>query len=129
MILAIKTDQPEAELYLFKDQELVAEYSWLAGRELSSSLMIQIEEFFNKNAVKIKNLNAVIVYEGPGSFTGLRIGTTVANSIAYSLDIPVFASGGLNWAQQAIDKIKLDKFTIGATPVYGAPVNITKQRK
>lgn len=129
MILAIKTDQPEAKLYLFKDQKLVAEYSWLAGRELSGSLMIQIEELLNKNTVDIKDLGAIIVYEGPGSFTGLRIGITVANSIAYSLDIPVFASGGPDWAQQAIDKIKLDKFTIGATPVYGAPVNVTKQRK
>ena len=129
MILAIKTDQPEAELYLYKDQKLVAEYSWLAGRELSSSLMIQIEKFLNNNDVEIKNLNAMIVYEGPGSFTGLRIGITVANSIAYSLDIPVSASGGLNWAQQAIDKIDSKKFTVGATPIYGAPVNITKQRK
>ncbi len=129
MILAIKTDQPEAELYLFKDQKLVAEYSWLAGRELSGSLMIQIEEFLNSNVVELKNLNAIIVYEGPGSFTGLRIGIAVANSIAYSLDIPVKASGGLKWAQKAIDKIESKKFTVGAVPVYGAPVNITKQRK
>ena len=129
MILAIKTDQPEAELYLYEDQKLVAKYSWLAGRELSSSLMIQIEKFINNNDVEIKNLNAMIVYEGPGSFTGLRIGITVANSIAYSLDISVSASGGLNWAQQAIDKIDSKKFTVGAAPLYGAPVNITKQRK
>ncbi len=129
MILTIKTDQADADITLYKNDVLLDSYSWLAGRQLSDTLLLKISQLLRDNNISTKDLKAVIVYQGPGSFTGLRIGILIANAIAYSLDIPVIASGGEQWVQQATSKLGSDNFTTGATPVYGAPVNITKQRK
>lgn len=129
MILAIKTDQAQADLHLYQDGKLVDSYSWLAGRQLSDTLLQKITQLLKNNKVRLEDLKAIVVYQGPGSFTGLRIGISIANSMAYSLDIPVLASGGTEWVKEASSGLNADNYTIGAIPVYGAAANITKQRK
>ena len=129
MILTIKTDQPDAEISLYQGAKLIDSYTWMAGRQLSDTLLLQINTLLQKSDIGLKDLKAIIVYHGPGSFTGLRIGISVVNSMAYSLSIPVLGSGGFDWAQDAIASITSDTFTLGAVPIYGAPVKITKQRK
>jgi tRNA threonylcarbamoyladenosine biosynthesis protein TsaB len=129
MILTIKTDKPEAELRLYDSDTLTDEYSWVAGRELSNQIMIKVNELLAKNNLNLKDLGAVIVFRGPGSFTGLRIGVTVANTIGYSLNIPVIGGQGTDWIEQSITKVTSDDYSHPVSPIYGAPVNITKQRK
>lgn len=52
---------------------------------------IFIEEVIREAAIGYEDLSAVAVSEGPGSYTGLRIGTSVAKGLCYSLDIPLIA--------------------------------------
>ena len=51
--------------------------------------MPMIEEIFNENNLNIKDLNKIIVVNGPGSFTGIRIGLTIAKVYAWGLNIPI----------------------------------------
>lgn len=51
--------------------------------------MPMIESILNKNEVDVKKLSEIIVVNGPGSFTGVRIGVTIAKTFAYTLNIPI----------------------------------------
>ena len=59
------------------------------GRSHSEILMELIDKAISDADVKINELDAVAVDVGPGSFTGLRIGVSCANALAYALDTPV----------------------------------------
>lgn len=51
--------------------------------------MPMIESILNKNEVDVKKIGEIIVVNGPGSFTGVRIGVTIAKTFAYTLNIPI----------------------------------------
>lgn len=55
----------------------------------SSFLSVFIEELFSNNSYNLLDLSAVAISKGPGSYTGLRIGISVAKGIAYGLNIPL----------------------------------------
>jgi tRNA threonylcarbamoyladenosine biosynthesis protein TsaB len=55
----------------------------------ASSLTVFIDELLKESGMKAKDLEAVAISKGPGSFTGLRIGVSVAKGIAYSASIPI----------------------------------------
>ncbi|MBK8926898.1 MAG: tRNA (adenosine(37)-N6)-threonylcarbamoyltransferase complex dimerization subunit type 1 TsaB [Crocinitomicaceae bacterium] len=61
----------------------------------AENLNVFIEEVLKQAGKKLNDLNAVAVSEGPGSYTGLRIGTSSAKGLAYALDIPVIAVNSL----------------------------------
>lgn len=52
-------------------------------------LIPTIESILNENNIDIKNINEIIVINGPGSFTGVRLGVTVAKTLAYTLNIKI----------------------------------------
>ncbi len=131
MILAIRTDKPEAELYLLKeDGVIIDQYVWTAHRELSNTLLSKIENILSKNSRELTDIIQVIVYKGPGSFTGLRIGITVANTLGYVLAVPVLGGQGEGWlaAEQgaSLPQKELSNLVI---PNYGAGANVTEPRK
>ena len=51
--------------------------------------MPMIEEIFKENKLDVKDLKKIIVVNGPGSFTGIRIGLSIAKTIAYALKIDI----------------------------------------
>src|SRR5687767_10276156 len=98
MILAIRTDKSQAELYLLDEsgKEQGSEV-WEAGRELSQQILPRIRKLLKSQKIQFENLKGIVVFKGPGSFTSLRIGVSVANTLAYGLQIPVVGSAGKNW--------------------------------
>lgn len=59
-------------------------------------LMPTIEAVFKEAGITAKDLTKVVVAEGPGSYTGLRIGVTVAKTLAKSLGIPLVGVSSLD---------------------------------
>lgn len=129
MILGIRTDRPEAELYLLQDNQSITELKWFAHRELADMLLEKIKSLLNSANVKIIDLDGVVIFTGEGSFTGLRIGTTVANAIAYSNNIPIIAASGADWLEDGIKNLKNAKPSKLVAPVYNSEPNITKSKK
>lgn len=129
MILALRTDKPEAELHLLDVSGTeVATYSWEAHRSLAATLVGKIGEFLEENKSSTKELTGLIVFTGAGSFTGLRIGTTVANALAYSNETPIVAGEGDGWIMDGMKKLpdaKLEQYVI---PTYDREPNITKPK-
>lgn len=129
MILALDTSTPTCKMYLLKDGNLVVQKDWLAERRLAKELLGNVEDFLQENNISFSGLTGLAVFRGPGSFTGLRIGVTVMNTLASSLDIPIVGVMGDDWrivAQQRLDSGENDKIVL---PEYGAPPHITQARK
>ena len=127
LTLLIRSDKPEAELYLFDGNLKLSEVKWQAHRELGQTIHLNIEKLLSGCGKKLNDLEKIGVYEGPGSFTGLRIGVSVANALAYGLNLSAVSATGVNWIEDC-----LTADTAGFVPVsvvYGSEPHITQQKK
>jgi tRNA threonylcarbamoyladenosine biosynthesis protein TsaB len=131
IILTIRTDKSEAEVGTFRDHERLAYDIWVAHRELSATIHDRINNILSLQQIELKDVGGIVAYTGPGSFTGLRIGISVANALAYSLDIPVVGVNGEDWIKQGIQNILSAPQLLAprVIPEYGYPVHTTKQKK
>lgn len=129
IILAIRTDKPEAELYIYDGQTKKAEIKWQAHLKLAETLNTKIEEILNKSSISYEELEGLAVFKGPGSFTGLRIGNAVANALAYSFSIPIIAAGGPEWIKESTKMLEKGKNDKIAVPEYGSEAHTTQPRK
>lgn len=62
----------------------------------SEKLNVFIIELLERNTLTLSDFDAIAISEGPGSYTGLRIGTSTAKGICYSLDIPLISINTLS---------------------------------
>lgn len=129
LILSLRTDQPEAELALYEDSRLVERVTWQAHRQLAETLHSKIQDLLKAHAQTWHNLEAIAVYQGPGSFTGLRIGLSVANALADSLKIPIVGTTGGRWQADAVQRLVGGQDEQQVLPAYGAEVRTTLPRK
>lgn len=130
MIIALRTDSFDSELHLLQSNgEEIDNVVWHAGRELSVHLLTKLEEIIQQNSTNLSDIEGLVVYKGPGSFTGLRIGIAVANSLAYGLQKPVVGSSGENWIDRGIKEIKNMHLYTPVQPLYGADPHITRPKK
>lgn len=60
-----------------------------ARRGTSQKLLAFIDEILKKEKVTLKEIDEIKINTGPGSFTGLRVGVSVANTLGWSLKVPV----------------------------------------
>ena len=72
-----------------EDDKVISEVKEEYGQSLSEVALPKIVEMFNKNSLSPKDVDKIIVVNGPGSFTGIRIGITIAKVYAWSLNIPI----------------------------------------
>ena len=128
IILTLKTDKPEAEVGLYNDQKQLAYETWQAHRELAETIHHKIKELLDSQNRSWLDIRGIVVFKGPGSFTGLRIGLSVANVLAYGMSIPIVAVEQA-WIKQGIDRLLGGENDQVALPEYGAPVHITTQKK
>jgi tRNA threonylcarbamoyladenosine biosynthesis protein TsaB len=150
MILALKTADEISELYLLEDVNTASptaglkpavksEKKWQAGRELGRSLLGEIEQFLQASSLQQEGLDSrdkpendstepqgLVVFTGPGSFTGLRIGITTMNTIAYAKNISIVGASGEDWLSDGTKRLKNHQNDRIVTPNYGREPNITK---
>lgn len=129
LILTLRTDKPEAELGLYEDDKKLAYERWQAHRELAETIHKKLAEILNKSSKSVSDIESIVAYKGPGSFTGLRIGLSVANALAYSLQIPIVATTGDDWVADGISKLQNNQDDKIALPEYGSDAHVTAQRK
>lgn len=91
------------------------EYAWESGRDLAEGLHAFIRDKLAENHQTWQDISEITFFSGPGSFTGLRIGAAVVNTLATELNIPLFNQHG--------ERVPI------IIPDYGRPANITPPRK
>ena len=95
-ILLLETATPVCSAVLARDGKTIAERHSDEPNAHSSKLAVYIDELFKEANTSMKDLDAVCVSSGPGSYTGLRIGVSSAKGICYALGIPLLSSPTLN---------------------------------
>lgn len=91
LILNIETATSVLSVSLGKDGDVVNLMEINTQNRHAEKITLFIDELLHKSAVSFDDLDAVAVSEGPGSYTGLRIGVSTAKGICYSKDIPLIA--------------------------------------
>ena len=86
--LFIDTSTESLTIALFKDDVLLST-STVSSSEHSKYAMPILEQIFKENNIKPNMVNKIMVINGPGSFTGIRIGVTIAKIYAWSLNINI----------------------------------------
>ncbi len=89
MILCIETTSGICSAALCDKSGVIAIRESDSGRSHAALLTVFIEELLNKSGIKPSALEAVAVSKGPGSYTGLRIGVSVAKGICYASSVPL----------------------------------------
>lgn len=129
LIITLRTDKPEAELGLYDGNTQLAYETWLAHRQLAETLHGKIDALLKDQHKTLQNIDGIVVFKGPGSFTGLRIGITVANALAYSIGVPIVASEDPRWLEAGISRLLKGENEQIAMPEYGGEPHITPQKK
>ncbi|SFG50559.1 tRNA (adenosine(37)-N6)-threonylcarbamoyltransferase complex dimerization subunit type 1 TsaB [Oribacterium sp. WCC10] len=89
LILGIDSSGHTASCALLEDGVVLAEYSTNIGLTHSQTLLPMVAEIFSRTGREVRDLDAIAVSAGPGSFTGLRIGASTAKGLALGYKIPL----------------------------------------
>ena len=116
------------ELMIEHDDECY-QYEWKAERTLARDMLAYVRDRLAEHQLTFAHIEGIGVFRGPGSFTGLRIGLTVLNTLARAQHIPIVGTTGHDWLLVAKDRLQSGDDDQLVVPEYGGPAHITKQRK
>lgn len=88
--LFIDTCDTEYIVSIIKDNETLFFFKSENSKDLSTKLLKKIDEAFHNINLSIQDVDKIFVTNGPGSFTGIRVGVTVAKTLAYSLNKDIY---------------------------------------
>ncbi len=90
-ILCIETATEICSVALLQDDKIIALQENHDGNSHASQITLLIDAVMKDANIEFKNLDAIAVSKGPGSYTGLRVGVSTAKGLCYALDIPLIA--------------------------------------
>ncbi len=122
MLLYIDTTSDLVKIALYKKTKELAQDSWVTEKNLSQELLPRIDGLLRKAKVDLKDLKGIATIPGPGDFTNLRVGLTIANTLAFALKIPLYV------IKNKKKIFPLPKRTSLVKPIYDKEPRITKQR-
>ncbi len=127
MILIIQTVRPTIEIALMQGEELVRREAWVSERDEVKKVLPKIEEMTAN-----EKLDKIIVFNGKGPFSSTRIGVTIANAMAYSLQIPIeqitIENDDSRELTEILQTTQSEEVKI-ASPVYSHDAKITPSKK
>jgi len=94
-ILYLDTSSSFLYCALVDNNKCIFEIKELLGKKMSEETLFKINYFFNKNNISTDSVEKIILVNGPGSFTGVRIGITIAKVYAYMKNIPIITISSL----------------------------------
>lgn len=130
LTLAIDTSSTKEYVAVFSGNKrlgLIAEFSWNGNYDETKKLLPAIKKVLKKARIGFEDIDRLIVACGPGAFTGLRIGVTVANTLAFALKKPLFTIDKIEHNMLLLKPSRLKK-EFPAVPKYSKPPNITKPK-
>jgi len=117
MILNIDTTIREKIILGLFDNKILNCFEFETEKQ-SEELLIVIDGILKNHKLKLKDIKAIVVNAGPGSFTGVRVGVTIANTLGWSLNIPVVGYRNGELETVLSKKITQTKFSKPVLPFY-----------
>ncbi|MDQ3393661.1 MAG: tRNA (adenosine(37)-N6)-threonylcarbamoyltransferase complex dimerization subunit type 1 TsaB, partial [Bacteroidota bacterium] len=112
LILSIETATSICSVALHQDDKLLVCQELFLDRSHSGSLISMITQTLGYSGHSLKDLSAIAISKGPGSYTGLRIGTSTAKGLCFSLDIPLIAVNTLEAMAYGMSIFNIQKFLL-----------------
>lgn len=103
-IISIETSTEVCSVALGVDGRVVSLRESQGGRNHASELGVFVDEVLRLNDLEVGDLDAVALSAGPGSYTGLRIGTALAKGLCYGSGLPLVAIGSLEALVRSADR-------------------------
>lgn len=128
MIVLLDTSTPICRLTLI-DGDQRYDDEWQADRTLAKNLLLYLQQQLAAHDATFATITGIGVFQGPGSFTGLRIGLTVLNTIADAQQIPIVGTVGDDWQEVALTRLRASENDQIVLPFYGSEAHITAPRK
>ena len=128
MILLWNSSEMTVSLTLIDGDEQWA-YEWKAERNLARDMLGYLRDRLAEHGRSFQDLTGIGVFRGPGSYTGLRIGLTVLNTIASACEIPILGETGKNWEAVALERLNAGQADKIVLPEYGGEAHVTAPRK
>ncbi|MDO4940291.1 MAG: tRNA (adenosine(37)-N6)-threonylcarbamoyltransferase complex dimerization subunit type 1 TsaB [Erysipelotrichaceae bacterium] len=88
--LCIDTAYKYLTCVLIKDDEIIAKYSKECFKRQSEEVFVALDEIFNAASINKKDIDAICISEGPGSYTGVRIAMSIAKTISELFKIDLY---------------------------------------
>jgi tRNA threonylcarbamoyladenosine biosynthesis protein TsaB len=95
LILSLETSAKVCSVAIHDQGKLIITREIHIEQSHASKLAVLIDEVIKESGITANQLSAVAVSSGPGSYTGLRIGTSTAKGLCFALDIPLLSIGSL----------------------------------
>lgn len=119
--LFLNTSSNYLSLCLYEDNKILASIHKQMDRDLSKETLFLLENMLKKEKLTPKDIDEIICVRGPGSFTGLRVGVTIAKTFAYFLNKKLYSISSLEvMALSAEADIKVPIIDARRGYVYGA---------
>lgn len=106
-ILALETATDVSSVALFEDGVLVALQEVHSNRTHARLVTVMIERMLQDLELRPSDLSAVCVAKGPGSYTGLRVGVSVAKGLCMALEIPLLSVSSLESLAHSVQDVAL----------------------
>lgn len=129
MILLWNSAGMRVTLQLITEDGTAQVYEWEAGRTLARDMLAYLRDRLAEYDATFADIDGIGAFRGPGSFTGLRIGLTVLNTLADANAIPIVGETGDGWERRALARLKAGENDKLVMPEYGSEAHITKPRK
>lgn len=104
-------------------------YEWGAGRSLAKDMLAFLRDALSEHGAEFRDIDGIGVFRGPGSYTGLRIGLTVLNTLAAAEKIPIVGATGEDWVQRVEQRLAAHESDHVVLPEYGGDAHVTQPRK
>ena len=109
LILCIETGTDICSVGIVNNGELISLRESDSGRDHAQKVGVFVDELLKENNIQPEELDAVAVGEGPGSYTGLRIGVSFAKGLCYGLNKPLIAISSL----EALTAVAIEDYNAG----------------
>lgn len=129
MILLWDSSTMTAQITLVSDDGAKSVYEWEAGRTLARDMLAHLRDLLAEQSLTFADITGIGINRGPGSYTGLRIGMTVLNTLASAEHIPVVGATGGAWQDDCLRRLAAGEDDQMVLPEYGGDANITQPRK
>ena len=95
LTLCIDTAYKYLTLVLMEDDKIIDSISFECFKRQSEEVFVYLDKLFNESKVDKKDIDAMCITKGPGSYTGVRIAITIAKTICYALHIKMYGVSSL----------------------------------
>lgn len=122
-LLAFDTSGKSLSIAILKQDQLLAEKFLNINNQHSVNFLPALKGLLEETNLSFNDISALAVSIGPGSFTGIRIGVSTANTMAFDLNIPIFGISSLKALAEPL--LSTDKYLLPAFDARGGRVYAT----